>query len=86
MPTKGINMKTTTEYLDCLRLEHCDFTDAAWQFVSDSQDTQAVKEHLGQIANEFDSFFVKVGDGDYDEVWGVHGIVPYTNKNAYRIL
>lgn len=81
-----VNMrKATTDYLDCLRLEHCKFDDA-WTFVSDSQDVQAVKENVGEIATGFDSFFVKVGNGDYDEVWGIEGIVPYTYKNAYRIL
>lgn len=78
--------KQTTDYLDCLRLEHCNFNAPEWVFVSDSQDARAVKENLGSIADEFDSFFVKVGDGDYLEVWGIFGSVPYTHKNSYRIL
>ena len=71
-------------YLDTLRLADCKF-DNSFNFVSDSQDVKPIKEYLGEIANEFDSFFVKIEDGDYAEVWGIHGIIPYTNKTAYRI-
>jgi hypothetical protein len=74
------------DYLDTLRLEHCKFDGDKWKFVSDSQDTQAVKENIGQIAMEFDSFFVKIGEGEYLEAWGIHGIIPYTNKTAYQIF
>lgn len=74
------------DYLDCLRLDHCKFEGEAWTFVSDSQEVEAIKSHVGEAGNEFDSFFVKVEEGDYAEVWGVHGIIPYTNKNAYRIV
>ena len=58
---------------------------AALQFVSDSQDVDAVKEHIGQAAQEFDSFFVNVQDGDYSEVWGMCGIVPLNSKMVTRI-
>ena len=34
--------------------------------VSDSQDVRAVKRHIGKKAYGFDSFFVIVGNGDYD--------------------
>lgn len=50
------------------------------QFVSDSQDVQAIKEHLGPDADGYNSFFVEVVDGDYKEVWGMVGITPYLSK------
>ena len=49
-------------------------------------DVESIKEHVGKKAKEYDSFFVKVGAGEYTEVWGIHGIVPHMNKLAYRIL
>lgn len=33
----------------------------------------------------FGGFFVRVKDGDYDEVWGFYGTVPYFDKLAWRI-
>lgn len=71
-------------YLDTLRLADCKF-DNSFQFVSDSQDVKPIKESLGTGGGEFDSFFVKIGDGDYVEVWGIHGVIPYTNKTAYQL-
>ena len=56
------------------------------QFVSDPQDTAAIKEHIGAAADGYDSFFVATADGDYTEVWGMCGIVPYKSKLVSRIL
>jgi hypothetical protein len=58
----------------------------ALQFVSDSQDTEAIREHIGDCAAGYDSFFVAISDGDYAEVWGMCGIVPYLSKLVTRIL
>ena len=59
---------------------------AELQFVSDSQDVQAVREHIGADANDYDAFFVGVVDGDYTEVWGMVGIVPYLSKLVSRLV
>jgi hypothetical protein len=56
------------------------------QFVSDSQDVAPIKEHLGEIAADYDAFFVGVEDGDYTEIWGIVGIVPYNTKLTTRLL
>jgi len=68
------------------------------QFVSDSQDIAPIKEHLGkQIPCEssitgylnvegYDAFFVSIADGDYVEIWGICGIVPYNSKLTTRLL
>jgi hypothetical protein len=52
------------------------------QFVSDSQDVQAIREHLGTAAGNYDAFFVDTRDGEYTEVWGMCGIVPYSFRPA----
>jgi len=56
-------------------------------FVSDSQDVQAIKEYFGNPPEleDFDSFFVKIEDGEYTEVYGVEGIVPLLEKDACKI-
>jgi hypothetical protein len=74
----------TGDYLDTLHLADCKF-DKSFNFVSDSQEVKSIKENLGEVADEFDSFFVKVGDGDYVEVWGIHGIIPFDSKLAFKI-
>lgn len=56
------------------------------QFVSDSQDVQAIKEYIGEAATGYDSFFAAITDGDYTEVWGMCGIVPYKSKLTSRVL
>ena len=60
------------------------------QFVSDSQDVQAIKDYFGDAVNgeygEYDAFFVRVQDGEYTEVWGICGIVPYNSKLTTRLI
>ena len=56
------------------------------QLVSDSQDVQAIREHLGEDAGSYDAFFVAIADGDYTEVWGMVGIVPYNSKLVSRLI
>lgn len=58
--------------------------DQAIQFVTDSQDVQAVKNMVPGASN-FDSFFVKVQDGDYSEVYGMQGCVPWLERTIERI-
>ena len=56
------------------------------QFMSDSQDVQAVRDYLGDdIASEYDSFFIEILDGDYGKVYGMFGIVPYLSREVTRI-
>jgi hypothetical protein len=55
-------------------------------FVSDSQDVQAIREHLGEDAGNYDAFFVDVQNGDYTEVWGIVGILPYNSKLTSRLI
>lgn len=54
---------------------------------TDESETEMVKEYFGNrpAVQEFDAFLVKVGDGDYEDVLGFHGIIPNVGKNVYRI-
>ncbi len=58
------------------------------QFISDSQDVEAIKDFIswryGDLA-DYDSFFVKVEDGDYIEIYGMTGIIPYLEKEVTEI-
>jgi len=56
------------------------------QFFSDSQDVQPIKEDIGADAEGYDSFFVATKDGDYTEVWGMSGIIPYRSKLVTRLI
>ena len=57
------------------------------QLVSDSQDVQAIRDHIGgTIADDYDAFFVSTADGDYSEVWGMVGVIPYLSKLVTRLV
>lgn len=56
------------------------------QFLSDSQDVKHIQNYIGETAMEYDSFFVRVQDGDYIEVWGISGIIPFESKFATRLI
>lgn len=49
-------------------------------------DADHIKDVVGGEAYDYDTFFVKVENGDYTEVWGMHGIIPYFYKAVTRIL
>ena len=55
-------------------------------FVSDSQDVAAVRDTLGAVAEGYDSFFGRLGEGDYEEVYGMEGVGPKLCKTIYKIL
>ena len=52
--------------------------------VTDSQDVAFVKEMYPQ-AKDYDSFFVKVGEGEYTELYGFEGSVAALDKTLYKI-
>jgi hypothetical protein len=54
------------------------------QFISDSQDVESVQQQF-KDTEDYDSFFIKIEDGEYKEVWGMYGIIPYSNYEAFRI-
>ena len=48
-------------------------------FISDSQDVTAIKENFPEF-QDYDSFFVIIGEGYYIFLAGIEGIVPYNYK------
>lgn len=58
------------------------------QFISDSQDTAAIRFDFGPAWDgfEYDSYFVAVADGEYKEIWGMCGTVPYLSKLVTRLV
>ncbi len=55
-------------------------------FVSNSEEVQHIREHLSLAPDEdFDSFFVRIGNGEYTDVWGMTGTVPFNDKNVYPV-
>ena len=64
----------------------CALQDKKYKFISDSQAVYDILKMFGVDTEEFDSCFVWVNeDGEYEEVWGMPGIIPMNDKNTYRI-
>lgn len=61
--------------------------DADYQFVSDSQEVQFVREYAGidDSYDHNDSYFVRQSDGEIVEVWGMSGTVPLLSKTVQRL-
>lgn len=55
------------------------------RFVSDPQEVKPIKEFIGKDADGYDSFFVQIGAGWYQEVWGMCGIVPHMSKLVTKL-
>jgi hypothetical protein len=63
-------------------------TDKDLILVTDSQDVNSIKDYLGYKNSRsisFDSYFVKIIDGDYSEIWGFMGMIPYNDKVAFKV-
>src|ERR1700728_3365687 len=58
------------------------------QFISDSQDCASIRFDFGPdwVGFEYDSYFVLVDEGEYVEVWGMVGTVPYLSKLVTRLV
>ena len=56
-------------------------------FLSDSQDVYHLTEYFGgRVQHRFNAYFVRAVDGEYVEVWGMFGIIPFLARPVYRIL
>lgn len=59
--------------------------------VTDSQDTERIREEVGDPAAGYDSFFVMEEQGEQGEqgklaeIWGFCGIVPYLSKLVTKL-
>lgn len=58
-----------------------------FQFVSDTQDVEAVRENLSPLMRRqgYDSYWVFAEDGEYVLVYGMDGIVPHMDKYVYKV-
>jgi len=62
--------------------------DMDFQLITDSQDIKETLEYIGR-EDEFDDWgalFVKVGDGDYEEVYGTTTSVPRDNSKVTKLF
>ena len=55
--------------------------------LTDSQDIREIESYFGKVLKrrKFRSFFVKVGDGDYDAVYGCHYFIPHNDDLVYQV-
>ena len=58
------------------------------QFISYSQDTASIRFDFGPAWDgfDYDSYFVRAEDGEYKEIWGMVGIVPYLSNMVTRLV
>lgn len=64
-----------------------DLEDKRYTLVSDSQDREAVLNHLGIPTEIFEwpHLLVWVENGEYREVWGCASSVPYRDAPVYKL-
>jgi len=54
--------------------------------VTDSQDVNAIKNYFGNKPSvDYDSFLVKIENGEYKEVYGFDGTIPRLDKPVFKI-
>lgn len=56
--------------------------------LTDSQEIKHVMESIGkgEDAQDYGLLFVKFGEGEYLEIWGSSGSVPFLNYHVYQVL
>lgn len=57
-------------------------------FIADSSEVLSITNYLGGklVKHRYHSFFVRAVDGEFVEVWGMFGIIPFLDRVVYRIL
>ena len=75
-----------------MQIEHCGTvkdleTRDDLELVCFDVDVAAIKDHFGNTddINEFQSFFVAVKDGEYQDVYGCYRAVPWNWVDVYHI-
>ncbi len=54
------------------------------QLATDSQDVEHIHSYFPQ-SREYDGFLIHIMDGDYGNVYGFTGNIPYLNKEVEKI-
>lgn len=63
-----------------------DISEKEFSFVSDPQEVNYIKNDCkGLKDSPYDSFFVKIEDGEYKEIYGMEGIIPYLSKTVTKV-
>ena len=88
LSTRYLRPKIETEYMGTIGDMEKDPKYKDYQLVELSQDVKEIWDTFGNdpTVKDFDGFFVKVGEGEYDDVLGFPGNVPYLYKALYRIV
>jgi hypothetical protein len=88
LSTRYLKPSFESEYIGTIGEVQDDPKYKGYSLVTDSQDVKEIWNNFGNDPNvkEFDGFLVKVGDGDYDDVLGFPGNIPYLYKGLYRIV
>ena len=74
------------DYPDELTTEKLDKDFKDFMYVERDQDVDMLKEEIGEAAQEFDSFFVKVSDGKNEVVYGVVGKNPAKDTKLTKVF
>lgn len=73
------------EFPNTINVSDLDTISADFIHIVNSQDTESIREYGYDAENEYDSYFVLVGDGDYIAVYGMYGGIPYNHKVLYLL-
>ena len=78
--TRNPKMKWDKTTVGDLEKSHPDL-----QFVSDSQDVNSIHESIPH-SKDYDAFFIgDTSSGDYENVYGITGTIPYKDKTATKL-
>lgn len=61
--------------------------DEGLMFINDSQEVEHILEAIGfEDVDAAGALFVRIGDGDYEEVWAMTGTIPFTQNELVRLI
>lgn len=84
---EGLNMPKVNTLLSLVEEKDWEYVgdlqDEKYTLIDDSQDVEEINKSYD---TDFGCFLAVVGEGDYDELWGIESSVPYNHKKAWRIL
>lgn len=57
----------------------------SYDLVTDEEQVRRILHDLEQSYEDYQGLFVKSGDGDYEEVYGFEGFIPYNSKKVDKL-
>lgn len=68
--------------------------DNDYKIITDQKEINRILDNIGAdydpdsivLEDSYGSLFVKIDDGDYSEVWGVHNNTPRDHHTAHKLL